>query len=129
MNLLDQQDISDCTAEEADPRIIRHSINLAKNGYKDITIRTVDSDVVVLSLANVPHMTENGATSIFTQLVNSNGTDEFDLIDLYATDGADVCMRLPFFHAFTGCDTASSFFGKEKLPFGMLGCHIQERLN
>ena len=116
-SLLDQQDISDCSAEEADPRIIRHAINLARNGFEDITIRTVDSDVLVLSLANLHKLIENGSRNIFTQIVKSNGTEEFDLIELYNTHGADVCMALPFFHTYTGCHTSSSFFGKGKTSF------------
>ena len=64
-DLLCQPDISNCTTEEAAPRLIRHAINLARNGFEDITIRTVDSDVVVLSLACVHHM-ESGTNNIFT---------------------------------------------------------------
>ena len=28
--------------------------------------------------------------------------------------GPDICPALPFFYAFTGCDTVSSFYGKGK---------------
>ena len=41
--------ITVCTSEEADSRIIRHAINLGVNNYKEVSIQTADSDVVVLS--------------------------------------------------------------------------------
>ena len=28
--------------------------------------------------------------------------------------GSDIFLALPFFYAFTGCDTVSSFYGKDK---------------
>ena len=31
--------------------------------------------------------------------------------------GTDVCKALPFFYAFTGCDSVSSFNGKGKCTF------------
>ena len=103
--------------EEADPRSIRHSINLARNGFETVIIRTVDSDVVGLLLSYVQNMMEHGAKNVYTLLVKNSGTEEFDIVKLYNTNGADICMALPFFHAFTGCDTASGFFGKGKSSF------------
>ena len=38
--LLSEEDISNCTLEEADLRLIRRSVNQAKNGFEDITIGT-----------------------------------------------------------------------------------------
>lgn len=35
-------------AEEADQRLVRQTLNLIQNGYKNILVRTIDSDVLVL---------------------------------------------------------------------------------
>ena len=78
-DLLHQQDISECTAEEADPRIIRHSINLAGYGFETVIIRTVDSDDVVLSLSYVQNMMEHGAKNVYTQLLKNSGTENLIL--------------------------------------------------
>ena len=40
-----------CDHEEADTRIILHSLDAYENGFHEITIRTVDTDVVVLAIA------------------------------------------------------------------------------
>ena len=39
------------------------------------------------------------------------------MIELFNKFGTDICQALPFFHAFSGCDTSSSFFGKGKSTF------------
>ena len=66
--LLSKEDISNCTSEEADPRLIRHAINQAKNGFEDITIRTVDSDVFILTLAYSYYMVNYDAKQLFVYI-------------------------------------------------------------
>ena len=45
-----ETDINQCCSEEADPRIVRHVINLGKKGYTNVQVKTVDRDVVILCL-------------------------------------------------------------------------------
>ena len=44
------------------------------------------------------------------------GTDKkiYSANDIYNEVGESCCLGLPFFHAFTGCDSTSSFFEKSK---------------
>ena len=51
-----------------------------------------------------------GASNAYIRLAKK----EYDLIEIFEMYGPDTCKALPYFHAFTGCDTASSFFGKGK---------------
>ena len=53
----------------------------------------------------------NDAT-IHACLINSD--KYFNINTIIQNRGSDVCRALPFFYAFTGCDTVSSFFGKGK---------------
>ena len=115
--LLSEEDISNCTPEEADPRLIRRSINQAKNGFEDINKRTVDYDVFILTLVYSYYMVDYGAKQVFLYLATNTGTDEYDIIKLSRNIGKSNCIALPFFHSFTGCDTSSSFFGKGKFKF------------
>ena len=46
--VLSETDINQCSSEEADPRIVRHVINLRKKGYTNVLVKTVDSDVGIL---------------------------------------------------------------------------------
>ena len=84
-----------------------HVADAAKE-YNTVIVRTVDSDVVVL------------AVYVFAQLMTSLnalwvafGTGKnFRLIpahEIYTAIGCTKSLALPMFHAFTGCDTVSSF--------------------
>ena len=44
--------LSPCSHEEADTRIFVHCVDAANSGHKNIMIRTVDTDVVVLAIAS-----------------------------------------------------------------------------
>ena len=76
-DLLVQNDINYCTLEEADPRLIRHAINQTTNGLENITIQTVDSDVLVLSLSSVERLIQADVKSIFIVFVRKKATEEF----------------------------------------------------
>ena len=89
-----------------------HVADAAKQ-YNTVIIRTVDSDVVVL------------AVFVFAQLVPSLTAlwvafgmgKNYRLIPahrIYAAIGNMKSQALPMFHAFTGCDTVSSFSGRGK---------------
>ncbi len=108
----DKEGLAPCSHEEADTRMMVHVADAAKQ-YNTVIIRTVDSDVVVL------------AVFVFAQLVPSLtalwvafGTGKnYRLIPahrIYAAIGNMKSQALPMFHAFTGCDTVSSFSGRGK---------------
>ena len=46
-------DLSPCSHEEADTRMMVHVADAVRNGHKSIMIRTADTDVVVLAVAAV----------------------------------------------------------------------------
>lgn len=45
-----------CTHEEADTRMLLHAADAAREGFKKITLWTVDTDVVVLAIAHVSEL-------------------------------------------------------------------------
>ena len=56
INHPDVSDLSPCTHEEADTRIILHLEEAARKEYKTVLIRTVDTDFVVVAIAAVDHL-------------------------------------------------------------------------
>jgi len=108
---LQHNGLSPCTHEEADTRLILHAHNAAQNGFRVVVIKTVDTDVVVLALANYCHIPS-------TELWVAFGTGaNFRYIPVHkvaAALGHDKCAALPAFHSITGCDTTSSFVGRGK---------------
>ena len=43
--------LTPCSQEEADTHIFLHAADIVRKGYKKVSIRTVDTDVVVLAVA------------------------------------------------------------------------------
>ena len=92
--------LAPCTQEDADSRIMIHLKDIVMEGNSKVSIRTVDTDVVVLAIKAVECL---GITELWVA-TNEIGN----------ALGPQQCMALPMFHAFTGCDTMSYFWRKEK---------------
>ena len=107
--------MGNCDHEEADTRIVIHVTHSLQNGAKVVQVRTVDTDVIVIM------------TGIFYKL-----SSLYPSADIWIAFGMgknfrfvhvnEICdclgrrksKALPFFHAFSGCDTTSAFFSKGK---------------
>ena len=110
-----------CTAErfkEADNRIIVHVKDMmVENDCKSIQIRNVDTDVEVITLAFMPYLKfHDGGIDV---LINFGTGDSctcrvISLNRSFEPLGCSFTKALLFFHAFTGCDFTSLFFGKTK---------------
>ena len=114
---MDVSPINNCNHEEADTRLISHSLHARQTGFKQIMIRTVDTDVVVLATAYERRLGPGGWLSFGT------GKNIWYIpVHLIATKlTQDMCIVLPLFHALTGCDTVSAFHGKGKMGHGVHG--------
>ena len=110
--------IAYCNVEEADARLIRHRINLSKQGYKNILILyIVDSDVLLLLIAYANKMIENGNEFINVNLGKGLDATTYNVIQLRDMIDYHGSLALPFFHAFSGCDITSSFYHYGKCKF------------
>lgn len=107
--------MADSDHEEADTRIVLHVKDSLQRGANKILIRTVDTDVVVILIGQFH--------SVIGQYPNAAlwvafGTGKhfcyYSINTICAHLGQVKSRCLPAFHAFTGCDTTSSFFGKTK---------------
>lgn len=82
-----------------------------KEGKTKVSIRTVDTDVVVLAVSSAKRLSN-------TEVCIAFGTGKsFRFIaahEIARALGPDRCKALPVFHAFTGCDTVSFFGGRGK---------------
>ena len=74
---------------------------------------TIDSDMLVLLLASFPLLAEFGPPMVVCGL----NKKYYNVNDICNELGESICKSLPFFNAFTGCDTVSSFFNHSKLQF------------
>ena len=103
-----ESSLAPCNHEEADTRLFLHALHCAQNGHHRILIRSVDTDVVVLAIA-IFH-----ALSLDELWVAYGVKKHYRLIPTHTIAnslGENKAKALLFFHAFTGCDTLSSFSG------------------
>ena len=113
---VDTDDISPCAHEEANTRLILHCFHAGKCGHRHIIIRTVDTDVVVLAVTFFDRML---LTELWVHFGVGRNTRVIAVHDVVRLIGTPRCCALPLFHAFSGCDTVSSFAGKGKNLHGM----------
>lgn len=115
-----------CQHEEADTRIVFHISKLPINSK--ILVNAADTDVLIILLGNMQKF-----SNLQIWLANStskkiNNKDEvyINCTDLSITLGATLCLALPAFHAYTGCDYTAAFFNKGKIrPFKIFMKHPQ----
>ena len=95
-----------------------HMKDIILNGITNITLRTKDTDVLVILLSFMPQLIElNAAVKIWVDFGSGDNRKTYFINKAHSDLGDTVCLSLPFFHAFTGCDSTSSFFRKSKSNF------------
>lgn len=94
--------------EEADTRLILHALHCAQCGHKRVMIRSVDTDVVVLAIANFHAL---GLDELWVAFGVKKHYRVIPVHDIATNLGEEMARALPFFHAVSGCDTTSSFSG------------------
>ena len=103
--------LAPCSQVEADTRLLLHVSDAVQKGCKKVTMRTVDTDVVVLAVASFRKIAPDelwvafGVGSSFRYIA---------VPEIVNTMNPTQCLTLPVFHAFTGCDTVSAFAGRGK---------------
>lgn len=100
----DLSNLSPCTHEESDSRMMVHVADAVTNGHTSIVIRTVDTDVVVLAVAVLYKLKLQELWIAF----GTGKTFRFLPAHAYAVAlGSARSKALPIFHSFTGYDTTS----------------------
>ena len=82
-----------------------------KQGYDKIPIRTVDTDVEILSMTSALRLNITELWIAFGARKNFRYLPANEMVNAL---GLDSCVSLPMFHAFTGCDTVSCFGSRDK---------------
>ena len=105
--------ISECQSEEADQRLIRHTLHCLADCqlYERVVIRTIDTDVLILLISYIS-LLELRSIDVYTELINT--PTFYDICKIIQHLGAHICKALSFFSEFTGCDIVSSLYGKGK---------------
>lgn len=107
----DVSGLSPSTHEEADARMFLHVTDAVEKGFKKVMVRTVDSDVLVLAVYYAAFVKE---VELWVAFGVGNKKRYIPAHKITTKMGNERSRALPMFHAFTGCDTVSSFAGKGK---------------
>ncbi|MES9879581.1 MAG: hypothetical protein ABW185_01720 [Sedimenticola sp.] len=94
--------LAPCNHEEADTRMMLHLTDAVSSGFQRILLSTVDTDVVVLAIAAADTI---GVEQLWVAFGTAQHHRYIPVHEIAA---------LPVFHAYTGCDTVSSFATKGK---------------
>ena len=101
--------------EEADTRLILHAAYAVAQSKRRVSVRSVDTDVVVLAATFFSQMKPDEMWIAFSTRKN------FRFIPIHKIVSSltpKIRSSLLAFHAFTGCDTVSSFGGRGKNSLG-----------
>lgn len=82
-----------------------------QKGCKKVTIRTVDTDIVVLAIAMFSNIKPE---EMWIGLGTGTSFRFIGIHEIANKLDPSTCATLPLFHALTGCDTVSAFAGKGK---------------
>lgn len=97
--------------EEADTRLILHSLDATRRGATELHIHSPDTDVFVLAIHWYHQLCKN--TYFVTGVGNKKRA--IPLGPVAHALGPEKAAALPAFHAFSGADTTGRFAGKGKL--------------
>ena len=101
--------------EEADNRIVCHIKDMLECGISRISIRTVDSDVVVILLRFMSRFLDiKPEYELYVDFNTGGNRKNIHINACYQSLGKDICLALPFFHYFSGADSTCSFYKMTK---------------
>ena len=121
---IDMSSLMPCNFEEDDERIFVH-LKHASSRYSRFLIKTVDSDVVVIAISiflKVP------LRELWIEFGAGKSLKFIPIHEVAASLGPEKSYALPFFHAFSGCDTTSAMSGKGKKRFFDTWCAMDEEI-
>lgn len=95
--------------EEADTKIVSHTLDALRAGHKTVVVTTVDTDVVIILLGMHHLTTRFPDADIWVGFGPKKSFRYYHIKTLYNDWGSQKCRAMPFFHALTGSDTTSQF--------------------
>jgi len=107
--LLDTTSRAPCAQEEVDSCMMLHA---AHAGHSKITIRTVNTDVVVLAVALACTLEEDD--EVWVSFGTGKAFRFLAAHEMARAVGPEKAQALPMFHALTRCDMVSCFAGRGK---------------
>ena len=91
--------------------MLLHVEDAVKQEYTKVSVRTVDTDVVVLAVTAAQRL---NLDQLWVAFATGRSFRLLAAHEIAKTLGQNKCRALPFFYAFTRCVTVSCFGGRGK---------------
>ena len=114
----DLTNLAPCSHEEADTCLFLHIAHAVQKGYRKLCLCIGDTDVVVLAIAMFSQINPD---ELWLALGTGSNFCYIAIHDVVCGMDPRTCVALPIFHAFTGCDTISSFGGRQENSLENMG--------
>ncbi|CAB3999455.1 Hypothetical predicted protein [Paramuricea clavata] len=101
------------TDEEADFRMLFRISSVQP--IANVVIRTIDTNVLVIALGCFSSLPQELDIWIETGVYTKNTLRYINVNQIFQELGQTLCLALPTYHAFTGCDYTASFRRKGKV--------------
>ena len=98
--------------EETDSRVILYCFYAKYEGYKNVVVRSPDSDIFFILLS---YIHELDGLMVFFETGTKNKKRLINMSSFKTVYSEEYCKALLSLHAFTGCDSTSAFKGKGKV--------------
>ena len=93
-------------SQEADTRVFLHVKDMARDGYKNLAIIKVDTDILILAISFF-HELKVDVDELWVHFGAGKNRGFFRVHEIYNQIGEERARTMPFFHAMTGCDQVS----------------------
>ena len=111
---VDVQFLSPCNHEEGDACVFLHVKDMARNSYKKLSIRTVDTHVLILVISFF-HELKVDVDEPWVDFGGGKNRCFFRVHEIYNQIGEERAKAMSFFHAMTGCNKVSFLLHVTKL--------------
>ena len=102
---------SPCNHEDADTRMFLHLKDFSAIEHCKASLKTVDTDVIVISISLFHKL---DLEELWIEFGTSVNLEWLPIHESAENLGESICLAMPMWFAFTGCDTESAFFGRGK---------------
>ena len=103
---MDTAGLEPCNHEEADTRMLVHCRHAFNQGSRRLICIATDTDVVILAIETVTWLPD---CELWIEFGHGKHLRYIPAHIIASSLGQDRSRALPFFHAFSGCDTTSCF--------------------
>ena len=106
--------VAPCSHEDADTRIFLHAQDAVNEGHKSVWINANDTDIVIIAVSVMSSLMQLGLQKMWVSFGKGEKTKWIPIHEVVPAIGPEKTRGILFFHAFSGCDMVSAFYGKSK---------------